>query len=203
MLSGMDRHTVFTLALQLLGAQEYKEDSPTQHPCDVWFNPVLRTACVRFNWTFLARETVLKRRKDAAVAPGVALFPYPDGCLKITRMRTEDGADVRLPRLQAEGILVDEDECPETLRVNYQSDLVAPGGTLPDHAPEFCDAVVCLLASRVCMALTSNARLQQALEERAQMAFLSAIATDRQQDGSKAIDPITRITRQNIFRRRR
>ena len=28
MLSGMDRHTVFTLALQLLGAQEYKEDSP-------------------------------------------------------------------------------------------------------------------------------------------------------------------------------
>ena len=44
MLSGMDRHTVFTLALQLLGAQEYKEDSPTQHPCDVWFNPVLRTA---------------------------------------------------------------------------------------------------------------------------------------------------------------
>ena len=93
MLSGMDRHTVFTLALQLLGAQEYKEDSPTQHPCDVWFNPVLRTACVRFNWTFLARETVLKRRKDAAVAPGVALFPYPDGCLKITRMRTEDGAD--------------------------------------------------------------------------------------------------------------
>ena len=172
MLSGMDRHTVFTLALQLLGAQEYKEDSPTQHPCDVWFNPVLRTACVRFNWTFLARETVLKRRKDAAVAPGVALFPYPDGCLKITRMRTEDGADVRLPRLQAEGILVDEDECPETLRVNYQSDLVALGGTLPDHAPEFCDAVVCLLASRVCMALTSNARLQQALEARAQMAFL-------------------------------
>ena len=40
MLSGMDGHTVFTLALQLLGTQEYKKDSPTQHPCDVWFNPV-------------------------------------------------------------------------------------------------------------------------------------------------------------------
>lgn len=66
----MDRHTVFTLALQLLGTQEYKEDSPTQHPCDVWYNPVLRLACARFNWTFTARETALKRKRDAQVAPG-------------------------------------------------------------------------------------------------------------------------------------
>ena len=85
MLSGMDRHTVFTLALQLIGTQEYKKDSPTQHPCDVWFNPVLRTACARFNWTFLARETVLKRSCSAGSGlvslPGRMPedYPYEDG----------------------------------------------------------------------------------------------------------------------------
>lgn len=181
---GMDRGSVYRFALSRIGEQEFKEGTPTARACERWYLFVLRRAAARYNWTFSKVTETLK--KEESVEDGFNRFPYPLGCLKITRFLTAAGREVSEPRLFADGIYVPADECPEVLRVEYQSDLTALKGELPDRCPEFCDGVICLLASRLAMELTSHAQLAEALAVEAERHFAGAIATDRQQDWSNA-----------------
>ena len=192
----MDRATVYALALQKLGEHEYKEDSPTHKTCELHFLQALRSACARYNWTFTAREELVPRRE---IRGGVAYYDIPPGCIKITFFRHKDGRKIKMPRILADGIAIDTSDAPAELLLTYQSDLIAIGGTLPGRNPEFCEGVISLLASKICMPITSNPKLAEALKSEAYSYFQSAIANDRQQDKSNAIDPATRISEQNIF----
>lgn len=180
----MDRVSVYRFALSRIGEQEFKEGTPTARACEKWFLFVLRRAAARYNWTFGKFAAALKR--VATGEDGFNRFPYPPDCLKVTRFLTAQGREVSAPRLFADGIYAPAEECPEVLRVEYQSDLTARKGELPDRCPEFCDGVICLLASRLAMELTSNAQLAGALAQEAERHLAGAIATDRQQDWSNA-----------------
>lgn len=180
----MDRVSVYRFALSRIGEQEFKEGTPTARACGRWFQFVLRRAAARYNWTFSKFATTLDKVSEGE--DGFNRFPYPPDCLKLTRFLTAEGREVSEPRLFADGIYAPADECPEVLRVEYQSDLTALKGELPDRCPEFCDGVVCLLASRLAMELTGHAQLAEALAVEAERHLAGAIATDRQQDWSNA-----------------
>lgn len=176
----MDKTTVCTLALSRLGEQEYKEDTATFKPCEKWYTFVLRRAAARYNWTFTKRRVVLARDEESG------RYEYPLDCLKLVKFWS-GGEEVRDVELRADGIYVTGEEGkapPGELEVTYQSDLVGLKGELPDKAPEFCEGVICMLASRVAMELGTQGQLSQVLAEEAERHFADAIATDRQQDWS-------------------
>ena len=182
----MDKHTVYTLALQKIGEAEYQQDSPTHKPCDFWYKHVLALACSRYNWTFLARETELGEGREEG---GVRVYKRPPGCLRLTYVCTPGGKKVDDWRLTMEGIVVPRDCVPSdgAIRVRYQTDLTVLEGELPDNQPEFNEGVLCLLASKMAMKLTSDPKLGQQLEMESEEHFARAITIDRRQDASNAI----------------
>lgn len=187
----MDRATIYTRAVHCLGQYDYTDDSPPQRACPEAFDLTLREACARYNWTFTKKAALLERVPSAAdEALGYGVFPYPIDCMKVTRFCTPGGRELRRPELAAHGILVPLGECPERLAVFYQCDLCALEGAVDERrAPLFCQGVVHLLASHVCMQLTSNYELKLRLKEEAERYFLEAITADRQQDRSNAVSP--------------
>ncbi len=182
----MDKHTVFSLALQKLGEAEYQEGSPTQKVCEFWYKHVLALACARYNWTFLARETELSEGREEG---NVRVYRRPVGCLKLTYVCKPDGTKVEDWRLTTEGIVVPVRYVPKegAIRVRYQTDLAAAEGSLPDYAPEFNEGVLCLLASKMAMKVASDPKLGQQLEMESEAHFMRALTHDRQQDASNAI----------------
>lgn len=182
----MDKHTVFSLALQKIGEAEYQEGTPTQKACEWWYKHVLSLACARYNWTFLAREAELGEGKEEGSA---RVYCKPLGCLKLTYVCTPEGTKVEDWRLVAHGIVVPAKYVPEDgpIRVRYQTDLAAAEGALPDDQPEFNEGVLCLLASKIAMKITSDDKLAQQLEMESEAHFARALTHDRQQDASNAI----------------
>ena len=184
----MVKHTVFSLALQKLGEAEYQEDSPTQKVCEFWYKHVLALACARYNWTFLSLEGELKEGKEVG---DVVIYRRPVGCLKLTYVCKPDGTRVEDWRLVARGIVVPKRYVPKEeeglIRVRYQTDLAAAEGSLPDYTPEFNEGVLCLLASKMAMKITSEPKLAQQLEMESEGHFMRALTHDRQQDASNAI----------------
>lgn len=193
----MDKHTVISQALQLLGEHEYKEDSPTSKPCDDWFIPVLKLACAKHNWTFLARRSVLKRD---SYGDHFSYYKMPDDCIKITRMEWQTRRQVYRPMLQDRYIVVDNDEAQDEMYLNYQCDKAAVEGEVPDDNAYFCDAVVHLLAARIATVLYSRGDMAQAMENKSDYLFGKAIANDRQQDWSNAQDPLRLLLDSDFLR---
>lgn len=186
----MDRNTVYTLALARIGQDHYREGSPTAAACERWYQFILRRAGARYNWTFAKRAALLNPLPGRADDPAESVrYPMPADCLKLVRFETPDGREVTTPRVFGDAILIPREQCPNSLRVEYQSDLTALKGELPDNAPEFCDGVIALLSARLAMELTGNAQLSQALEQESERHFAGAIATDRQQDWSIGSKP--------------
>ena len=218
---GMDKHDVCSLALQRVGEAELQEGSPTYKPCMAWYRHVLALACARYDWTFLAREVCLMvprphgRRgqrlyghegRGCHYAPEAdVVLARPEGCLKVLFVCDGEGRRLKDWRLTMDGIVVPRREVRggAEVRVRYQSDMSVVEGCLPDGEPDFCEAVICMLASRVAMKLTSNMQLAMGMEQEAERYFNRAILRDRQQDYSNAIDPLRRIMNQNIMRTER
>ena len=187
----LDRHSIFTQALQRIGEAEYVEKAATKDPCQVWYIPCLREACGLYNWTFTKRTARLQRvEHEGYRVLGKALFRYPAGWVKGVEFRTMEGARVTQPEMVAEGILAPLEECPEWMLVRYQDD-----GTMLEGAvevapnPEWLAGFVCLLASRIAMPVCGSGTLADALRQEAGWHFQVAIAIDRQQDSSNDIDP--------------
>ena len=181
----MDKVTVCSLALARLGEREYREGSATFLPCEKWYGVVLRLAAGMYNWTFTKRRARL-RRKEGVGEEGEAWYEYPVDCLKLVRFVGAGGKELREVRLYGGGICVAEEEAGEELVVDYQSDLVHEAGELPDRRPEFCEGVVCLLASRIAMEVSGKGQLAGALAQEAEVWFTRALENDRQQDWGNA-----------------
>lgn len=205
-MGSMDPHSIITLALQRLGPDDYRPDTPTGRVCLSWYKHTLALACARYNWTFCAREQVLEWQLHAHDVHGVETWERPAGCLKILYCWDDNGM---IPnwRLTLHGIVIEEPEAilthvrkpadrwdpavygREKLWVRYQCDLAAIEWDVRPLEPNFTQAVICLLASHLAIAIGSRAQLGQVLAQEAEVYFQRAITHDRQQDWAFAQSP--------------
>lgn len=198
----MDRKTVYRRAMQCLGQAEYVEHAPTQDPCDIAFTPALLEACSRYNWSFTLRHAKLERvASEAHEVFGKALYKLPTDCVTVTAWKRADGLKVSWPELCADGVLVPLGECAEGLYIEYHCDLMGDLGLLSDpRCALFVEGVVRLLASKVCMPITSNHNLAAQLKAEADDYFYRAIHQDAQQHWSNDKSP--RAILRNLSRNR-
>ena len=136
---------------------------------------------------------------EAHAAFGKALFRLPVDCVTVTAWKRADGLKVTYPELCADGVLVPMGECAEGLFIEYHCDLMGDTVVLAEgRCALFVEGVVRLLASKVCMAITSNSNLAQHLKAEAEEYFYKAIYQDAQQHWSNDKSPRTLL--QNIIR---
>lgn len=186
----MDRTEIYRRACYCLGDYDFKEGTPTE-ACSKQYKAALGEACAMHNWTFTARYAELKRKAGAASElAGKALFELPADCMKVTQFLREDGHEVSQPELCADGLLVPLEEAEGKMVVRYHCDLLGDVSVLEESRTVFfVEGLVHLLASKICMAVTSNAQMAQMQAELADRCFYKAITADRQQDWSNAVAP--------------
>lgn len=186
----MDRTEIFRRACYCLGNYDFVEGSPPE-VCAKQYKAALGEACARHNWTFTARYAELKRIPGAACEVlGKALFELPVDCMKVVQYLREDGREVSVPELCADGVLVPLEEAEGRIVVRYHCDLLGDVGVLDESRTVlFVEGLVYLLASKICVVLTSNAQLAEVLAQRAENYFYRAVTADRQQDWSNAVSP--------------
>ncbi len=194
----MDRRTIYRRALHCLGQVDYVEHAPTQQPCDEAYAPALLEACTRYNWSFTLRQAKLSRVESEVYAVfGKALYRLPVDCVKVTGWYRADGGKVTYPELCAEGVLVPLCECAEGLYITYHCDLMGDVSVLDEpRCALFVEGLVRLLASKVCMPITSNFNLAQNLKAEAEDYFYKAIYADAQQHWSNDKSPRTMLYNQ-------
>lgn len=186
----MDRTEIYRRACYCLGDYDFKEGTPTE-VCARLYKAALGEACAMHNWSFTARYAELKRKAGAASElAGKALYELPADCMKLVQFLRGDGDEVSQPELCADGLLVPLDEADGRIVVRYHCDLLGDVSVLEESRTVlFVEGVVHLLASKICMVLTSNAQMAQVQAELADRYFYKAITEDRQQDWSNAVSP--------------
>lgn len=186
----MDRTEIFRRACYCLGEYDFKEGTPTE-VCAKQYKAALGEACAMHNWSFTARYAELKRRTGAASElAGKALYELPVDCVKLVQFLREDGEEVSSPELCADGLLIPLEEACERIIVRYHCSLLGDVSVLEESRTTlFVEGLVHLLASKVCMVITSNAQLAQVQLELSRQYFYKAIQEDRQQDWSNAVAP--------------
>lgn len=196
----MDRRSIFRRAMQCIGQAEYVEQSPTQDPCEIAYKPSLLEACGRYNWSFTLRHAKLERvPSEAHEAFGKALFRLPVDCVTVVAWTRADGRMVTYPELCADGVLVPAHECEAGLFIAYHCDLLGDLSVLSEpRCSMFAEGVVKLLASKICMPITSNYNLAQNLKAEAEECFYKAIYQDAQQHWSNDKSPRTML--RNLMR---
>lgn len=186
----MDRATIYRRAVRCLGEYEYKEGTPTEAVAD-FYKAALTESCARYAWSFTRRHAMLQRVPDAAAEVfGKALYRLPADCVAVDEFKMRDGRKCTWPEMCADGVLVPAGECPEVLFVSYHCDLLGDLSVLDESRTVlFTEGLVHLLASKVCMVITSNAQLAEHLAGRAEEYFYMAIEKDAQQDWGNAKSP--------------
>lgn len=178
----MDRGTVFRSALLALGNYQFKEGSPTEDPCVLWYPIVLRQMNAARNWTFARKRAKLGKPKESAVEGGRYEYGLPHDFLKLLHVYTGSGSGlVGKPMLFAGGKLEVGEDGRDSVVIEYICDLVATDAELPDSNPDFCNAVIYALASRIAPQVAGDFGLVDSMEARSRDALSSAILYDRQQ----------------------
>ena len=184
----MDRVSIYRRALQCLGEAEYVEGSATAGALDVAWKGVVLEACARYNWSFTLRHAELEQLGGVG-ADGKVLYRLPADCVKVVEVCRGDGSRVSEPVMVGGGVRVPVDEAAGVWCA-YHGDLLGDlSGLAEGRAALFMEGVVRLLASRVCMQVTSNAGLGVQLLQEAEGMFYKAILHDKQQDWSNAKEP--------------
>ncbi len=184
----MDKYKIYELALNAIGEKEYRADSPNAKPCEIEFDTVLRECLSRYAWTFARKLITLSPNES----PESGIYPLPVDCLRLLSLSPAYdfqliGEQLHIPESSGE------------LTLLYISDDIARRGEIPDRYPAFCRGVICLLASRITMAVTGQMQLVAHMEELSARHLATAITKDRQQDASNDQDPFARIAESSIY----
>lgn len=162
--------------------------APSERVCEVAYKPTLQEACAWYNWSFTRRYAQLKGEVYEGV-PGKYVFKLPGDCVKVVEVKGLDGRMVREPEMCADGLLLPQGE-GDCVVLAYHCDLLGDMSVLDEaRVSLFTAGVVCLLASKVAMPLTSNKQLADAMRQEAGDYFYKAILQDKQQDWSNARSP--------------
>ena len=178
----MDKGTLYTLALSMLGDRNYVPGTPEAEACDTHAQQVIGLALEYARWGFATVEWEVELEADGG-------FRLPDDCQRVQ--------DVGLARWRMKGrrIVAEEGywsgEAGEKVRVSYTSNVLAQSVCLPDYEPQFCEAVATLLAARLAPRLTGNFQLAERLEQRGMEALYRAKLKDAQERDSNDQAPMS------------
>ena len=167
----MDKGELYRVALSYLGTYEYVPGSSEVRALDDVLTHSLRVAASYGRWRWALKRAVLTLENGAADLP--ADFQEMDRC---SLYRWE---------ILGSQIIARDDRSRQPFEIVYTSSAWASECSLPDHAPEFCEGLALLLASKASVRINGNFNLAAALEERARNAFYRArLAEVRQQNSN-------------------
>lgn len=186
----MDRTELANRALMLLGELEYTGGTPHQALCDAFIKPALLELLAQYDWSFA-------RKRKALVDVGEG-WRLPDDCLRIVELHGLRNWRKYGRLIQAEGGRLTTAPYVEAV---YTSNEMALTGELPDDVqPEFTQAVVLVLASKLAVPVRNDAGLMVQLDREARMWLERAAAHDIQQDNSNDQDPLGRVLGMQVIR---
>ncbi len=171
----MDKGTLYTLALSMLGDRNYVPGTPEAEACDTQAQHVIGLALEYARWGFATVEREVELDEGGG-------FRLPDDCQRLQ--------DVGLERWRLKGrrVVAEEGfwsgEAGEKVKLSYTSNVLAQSVCLPDYEPQFCEACVSLLAARLAPRLTGNFQLAERLEQRGMEALYRAKLKDAQERDS-------------------
>ena len=171
----MDKGTLYTLALSMLGDRNYVPGTPEAEACDTQAQHVIGLALEYARWGFATVEREVELDEGGG-------FRLPDDCQRLQ--------DVGLERWRLKGrrVVAEEGfwsgEAGEKVKLSYTSNVLAQSVCLQDYEPQFCEACVSLLAARLAPRLTGNFQLAERLEQRGMEALYRAKLKDAQERDS-------------------
>ncbi len=179
----MDKSTVCQHALALLGETNYEKHTAPKSACDMAYYDVVRFANNAAHWSF-ARERRTLTSMSGNTASTVRCYHLPADCLKIIAVvDTHTGSKIPNWQLYASRIEISS-AYADSVDLIYTSDLLTTQADLPDHAPDFCQYVIHMLAARIAPTITGQLEIATMLEQKAAYLLAQAIYKDARQAGS-------------------
>ena len=185
----MKKEDVYNLALGRVGAARYADGSPQGEHCVREYEGALNELLCAGRWSFATRAEML----CGCPRETGTYYALPDDCIRLLECRE--------PHWELMGReLVVEGDGPERLRITY---LTRDLDELPDHAPLFIDALVCLLAAKIAPGVTGDFNLTQALrQEYHSVALPAALHAEMVQSWSNDQHPGRGIRNKSLRNRR-
>ena len=194
----MNRTTVYTHALHLLGEVNYKKHTATDGVCAREYPDAVRLANSIANWSFARTKRVLAPL-SAKSTDGVYAYNLPADCLRVLEVR-DTATQMKVRHFSIYGRILEVDgHSSDNVTLIYTSDLLACREDLPDEAPMFCQYVIYLLAAKIAPAVTGNIQLAAQLNAEATQRMHQALTADRQQARSNDQHPLDRLLNSNIL----
>lgn len=194
----MNRTTVYTHALHLLGEINYKKHTATDGVCAREYPDAVRLANSIANWSFARSKRVLAPL-SSKTSDGIYSYNLPADCLRVLEVR-DTATQMKVNRYSIYGRILEVDGHPsDNVTLVYTSDLLACREDLPDEAPQFCQYVIYLLAAKIAPTVTGNIQLAAQLNMEATQRMHEALTADRQQARSNDQHPLGRLLNNNIL----
>lgn len=194
----MNRTTVYTHALNLLGEVNYKKHTAVDGVCAREYPDAVRLANSMANWSFARTKRVLAPLSTKS-HDGIFCYNLPADCLRVLEVRdTVNQTKVRHYSIYGRTLEVDGHPT-DNITLVYTSDLLACREDLPDEAPLFCQYVIHLLAAKIAPTVTGNLQLASQLTAEAQAYMHQALTADRQQARSNDQHPLKGLLENNII----
>ncbi len=179
MIPGMDKGTICTMALRLMGTADYVKDSPGYNACELYFSQALHELLAAHDWSFARRRKVLAKDEGGQ-------FIIPEDCLRVIELE-----GLKNWRKYGKRIRVEGDEVPgKEVAMIYTTSSMANRGEIPDNVPEFARALVVRLAAYIAPSVANNPGLRVGFEREAQEVLNMAMTHDTQQDNSNDQHPL-------------
>lgn len=179
----MDKSTVCQHALALLGETNYEKHTAPKSVCDMAYPDVVRYANNAAHWSFARNRRTLTPMAAPSIN-GIRCYLIPADCLKIISI-TDTASGFKIPHwtIYADRIEI-HSQIADTVDLVYTSDLLATQADLPDHAPDFCQYVIHMLAARIAPTITGQLEIATMFEQKAAVYLAQAIYKDARQSGS-------------------
>ena len=179
----MDKSTVCQHALALLGEINFEKHTAPKSACDMAYADVVRYANNAAHWSFARNRRTLTPMASTATN-GIRCYLIPADCLKIISV-TDTATGAKIPNWQIySGRIEITNSQADTVDLTYTSDLLSAQADLPDHAPDFCQYVIHMLAARIAPTITGQLEIATMFEQKAAVYLAQAIYKDARQSGS-------------------
>lgn len=182
----MDKSTLASMALGLLGEQEYIADTPCYEAIELYFGQTLRGLLSAADWSFARSRRTLTAKDDGS-------FAIPSDCLRIIKL---DG--LKHWGKYGQFIQPEDRDSAKTITLIYTSSHLVDCGEIPENIPEFIACFVEALAAATCMRILNDKQRRYEHMQTAQQLFDTALTHDIQQDNSNDQHPYNRLIQQSI-----
>lgn len=184
----MDKATVCTMALRLIGEYEYEAQSSAWNACEVYYKQALDELAAGHDWSFFRRRAVLTKNEEGE-------YEIPFDCIRIVQLR-----GLRNWRIYGTMIRPDSPyDIEGEVEMIYTSNCMSNRGEVPDTVPEFVHALVARLAGYLAAALAANQQLRLAMEQECEVWLDRAMTHDTQGDNSNDQHPLKGLLARDIL----